>query len=192
MWSVDSCKSIIDCWGQKTIYSPNLERIDSKLLSGIAVDFKADYERYYPNQSRNLDEIKYFPGLLATFFYRISRFLFLSDDEEQAREFSSVGFALSSMEIYFSSSIKSGLKINHGLGTIIGARVEIGKNALIHHNVTFGDKNGRRPKIGDEVTVYPGAIIIGDVNIGDRSIIGANTTVLKSVPSGSRVSGIFK
>jgi len=192
MWSTDNCREIISEWAQNTIYKVDLRKIDSSLISNISKDFEVDYEQYYPNQRFEISRTKYYPGLLATFFYRISRYLYLSDDESQAREFSSVGFALSAMEIYYSSNIKSGLKINHGIGTVIGARVKVGHNALFHHNVTLGDKNGGRPKLGDGVIVYPGAVIIGDIEIGDNCIIGANTTILKSVAAGSKVVGVFK
>ncbi len=192
MWSVDNCRDCISKWTKKTIYSPDLDYIDLSLIKGITDEYKSDYRRYYNTDEFRLDDIIYYPGLIATFFYRVSRFLYLSGFENQAREFSSIGFALSHMEIYYSSSIKEGLKINHGIGTVIGARVQIGKNVLLHHNVTLGDRNGGRPTLGDNVTIYPGAVVIGNIEIGNYSIIGANATVLKSAPENSIITGVFK
>jgi len=39
------------------------------------------------------------------------------------------------------------------------------------------------PTIQDNVTIYAGAVIIGKVTIGTNSIIGANSVVLKDVPT---------
>ena len=45
------------------------------------------------------------------------------------------------------------------------------------------------PVIGDNVYIGSGAVILGAVNIGDNSAIGANSVVTHDVPSGSRVAG---
>jgi serine acetyltransferase len=51
------------------------------------------------------------------------------------------------------------------------------------------DKNGRvvkgikrHPNIEDDVTIYAGATILGDVTIGRGSIIGGNVWLLEPVP----------
>lgn len=54
--------------------------------------------------------------------------------------------------------------------------------------IGFGD-NGN-PTIGNYVSVRAGAKIIGNVNIGDDVIIGANAVVVKDVPSHSVVVGV--
>ena len=43
--------------------------------------------------------------------------------------------------------------------------------------------NKRHPNIEDEVTIYAGATILGDVTIGRGSIIGGNVWLLDSVPA---------
>lgn len=68
--------------------------------------------------------------------------------------------------------------------------MKIGDNCLIHQNVTLGDKNGGRPTIGDNCVIYAGAKILGDIHIGNNSIIGANAVVLKSCPENSTLLGI--
>ena len=47
----------------------------------------------------------------------------------------------------------------------------------------------RYPLIGNEVTIFPGAKIIGPVTIGDNSIIGANSVVNESFPPNSIIAG---
>ena len=89
------------------------------------------------------------------------------------------------IEIFYSADIGKGFKINHGVGTVIGARCKIGENCMIHQNCTIGDRKGGRPTIGNNVIIYAGAMILGDITIGDNTIIGANSVVTKSCPPNS-------
>lgn len=83
----------------------------------------------------------------------------------------------------------------HPVGMVIGYKVKIGFGCKIYHNVTIGTKetqnfkDGRYPKIGNNVIIYPNSIIIGDINIGDNVIIGAGSIVLNDIPSNVVVSG---
>lgn len=103
--------------------------------------------------------------------------------------YSLLGRIIGQIEIYYSSEIGEGFKINHGVGTVIGARAHIGDNFTIHQNCTIGDKNGGRPTIGDNVTMYAGSLVLGSIHIGDNSIIGANALVISDFPSNSILIG---
>lgn len=86
--------------------------------------------------------------------------------------------------------IGPGLFIQHGFATIISARA-IGQNCWINQQVTIGFTNDTdKPTIGDNVTIYAGAKILGNVRIGDNSIVGANAVVLKDVPENCTVVGV--
>ncbi len=113
--------------------------------------------------------------------------MFLKGDEVNALEFSATGFSLSLIELYYSADIGKGLKINHGIGTVVGSRTIVGEHVLLHHQVTIGEKNGGRARLGNNVIVYPGSIIVGDILIGDNSIIGANVFVDKNCPQNSKI-----
>ena len=65
----------------------------------------------------------------------------------------------------------------------------VGKNCIIFHNVTLAAKNATAPKIGDNVIIYPNCVLLGGIEIGDNSIIGAGSIVTKSFPKGSIVAG---
>jgi serine O-acetyltransferase len=82
--------------------------------------------------------------------------------------------------------IGEGLFIHIGYATSIGA-TSIGKNCLICQKVTIGYSSGGYPTIGDNVIVYPGAVILGDITIGNNAVIGANSTVYKDVPENCTV-----
>lgn len=100
-----------------------------------------------------------------------------------------LGREIGQIEIFYSSTIGKAFKINHGVGTVIGARCKIGDNCTIHQNCTLGDHNGGRPTLGNNVIIYAGAMILGDIHIGDNSIVGANSVVLDSFPENSIIAG---
>jgi serine O-acetyltransferase len=45
----------------------------------------------------------------------------------------------------------------------------------------------RHPIIGDRVTIYSGATILGRIHIGSDSVIGGNVWITKDVPAESHV-----
>ena len=81
-----------------------------------------------------------------------------------------------------------GLFFQHGFSTIINAK-SIGDYCRINQQVTIGDSTGNEdiPKIGNNVRICAGAIIVGNITIGDNVTIGAGATVYKDVPSNSVV-----
>ena len=102
------------------------------------------------------------------------------------------------VEIRTSFDIGLGLLMNHPHDIVIGAGAQIGKNVTIYNGVTLGAKNlrapddpdrDRYPVLGDNVTVFSGAKIIGPITIGNGCIIGANSVVNRSFPAGSIIAG---
>lgn len=73
----------------------------------------------------------------------------------------------------------------NAVGIYIAGGVTIGDYCKIYPKVTIGKRHGSHigtPKIGNYVTIYAGANILGPVTIGDNSIISAGATVLDDVP----------
>lgn len=88
------------------------------------------------------------------------------------------------------TDIGPGLYIAHGFATIMVAEC-IGSDCRIHQNVTLGwNGTGRAPRIGDRVTIFTGAVVIGDISIGDGAVVGANAVVIHNVAPGDVVGGV--
>jgi len=86
--------------------------------------------------------------------------------------------------------IGPGLIIKHGRATGIVAR-KIGKNCKIFQLVSIGHISpGKKPTIGENVVIYPGAKVYGDIRIGNNVVIGANSVVVKDVPDNCTVVGV--
>ena len=80
-------------------------------------------------------------------------------------------------------------EIPHPIGVMLAAGSKIGSDVGLGHNVTLaGDADDKRPVIGDRVVVYPGAVLIGGVTIGEGSVVGANCVVFRDVPPGKLVT----
>jgi serine O-acetyltransferase len=88
------------------------------------------------------------------------------------------------------TEIGPGLFIQHGEGTYVSAR-RIGENCWIGRQVVVGYAGeDQYPTIGDNVRIFAGAKIIGDVMIGDGATIGLNTVITDDVPAGATMLGV--
>ena len=156
--------------------------------------FLLDYKRWFPNDII-IDEYNFLrtPQLQVLFLYRIAHECYCLPEEDELRKdadtYGLIGRTVGQMEIFYSCKIGKGFKINHGVGSVIGARCRIGDNCMIHQNCTIGDKQGGRPKIGNNVIMYAGSMVLGDITIGDNTVIGANAVVMKSFPDNSILVG---
>ena len=85
------------------------------------------------------------------------------------------------------------VRIWHHSGMILHAAA-IGDDVHLRQNTTFGiarrDKLFELPTIGDRVDLGCGVVILGNVNIGPDSVIGANAVVLTDIPPRSVAVGI--
>lgn len=109
-----------------------------------------------------------------------------------------------SIKLYIANDIKPSIwtlyknkvKFPHPVGIVIGTSVRLGHNCTIYQNVTIGTKGDIKhklaeyPSLGRNVTIYPNSIIIGGIEIGDNSRIGAGSVVLNNIPENSVAVGV--
>ena len=146
----------------------------------------------------SLDEIKMaYPGFRAIATYRISHALYKLGYKLEARYLSEHAHASTGIDIHPGANIDYPFFIDHGTGTVIGQTSTIGKRVKIYQCVTLGavslsnaeKMRGviRHPQVGNNVTIYAGASLLGAINIGDNVTIGSNVFLLEDVPSNTRV-----
>lgn len=90
-------------------------------------------------------------------------------------------------------TIGRGLRLPHPQNIIIAGFADIGEFCTIYHNVSiawngFIHTKPASPKIGSQVLLGAGSIILGDISIGDDVLVGAGAVVTRSVPPHSRVT----
>lgn len=100
-------------------------------------------------------------------------------------------------DIHYKTNIDRGLVVYHGVGLVINPNSVLGKNIVLRHGVTIGNyekanKVSGCPTLGDNINIGCGAVILGDIIIGDNVDIYANAIVTKCVPSNSICFGYNK
>lgn len=149
-----------------------------------------------PAARNRLNVILNYPRLHAVFFYRIHHFLWKIHLKILARFLSQVARFLTGIEIHPGAMIGKRLFIDHGMGVVIGETAIIGDDCTLYQGVTLGGVGTgqyqvkRHPTLKDGVTIFSGAKIIGNVTIGEKSIIGAMAVVLDDIPSCCTAVGI--
>lgn len=97
-----------------------------------------------------------------------------------------------SLEIPLSVDIGKGVKIRHGFGIVVHANASIGENVTLRQGVTIGAKHTgdhKAPKIGNNVEFGANSIVIGDISIGDNTIIAAGSVIYRDIPPNSIAYG---
>ncbi|MGF0225767.1 serine O-acetyltransferase EpsC [Dietzia natronolimnaea] len=137
-----------------------------------------------------------YSGLHAIWSHRLSHRLWVAGGAGRfaARILSQFTRFLTGIEIHPGATIGRRFFIDHGMGVVIGETAEIGDDCMLYHGVTLGGVSlkhvKRHPTLGDRVTVGTGAKILGPVEIGSDSSVGANAVVVKDAPANSIVVGI--
>jgi serine O-acetyltransferase len=96
-------------------------------------------------------------------------------------------------DIHWDADLAPGLVIVHGFGLAISHAAHTGPGCILYPNVTLGlardPVSGAigAPRLGRNVSVGPGAALLGPIVVGDNSKVMANCTVTQSVPAHSVV-----
>lgn len=85
------------------------------------------------------------------------------------------------MELPPTCRIGPGLLIYHGYGLVVHESVEIGHHAILKHHTTLGTTEKGVPTLGNHVEIGVHCVVVGPVNIGDYSVIGAGSVITKDV-----------
>jgi serine O-acetyltransferase len=167
-------------------------RDDPSLIETATLDLRAPLERD-PACPGALHVLLHFKGYIALQAFRLSHRLQQGGRSEFARGLHSRTAQALHVSIHPSATIGSGAFIDHGTGVTIGEGVVIGDGASILQEVTVGrspEGAGGAPRIGRGVLLSAGAMVFGNVEIGDFARIGAGSLVLASVPSGYTAVGV--
>lgn len=97
------------------------------------------------------------------------------------------------IQIPINTQIGKGLYIGHFGNVVINNAAVIGDNCNIAHGVTIGQINrGKKkgtPKIGNQVWIGTGSVVVGNITVGNNVLIAPLTYVNDDIPSNSLVIG---
>ncbi|MBD3237770.1 MAG: serine acetyltransferase [Candidatus Eisenbacteria bacterium] len=141
-----------------------------------------------------------YPCIVAIATYRIAHELERAGVPLLPRIAGEWAHAQTGIDIHPGARIGERFFIDHGTGVVIGETTIIGTRVKIYQGVTLGalsfpkDERGklirglrRHPELGDDVVIYGGATILGDVTIGEGAVIGGNVWLTESVPPHTKV-----
>ncbi len=163
----------------------------------IALDVQAAFDG--DPAAIHTDEVVFcYPGLDAIFAHRIAHELTRLHVPLLPRLIQELAHNATGIDIHPGATIGESFFIDHGTGVVIGETTEIGDHCRIYQGVTLGAKSFQRdetgrlvrgvkrhPTIGDRVTIYAGAVILGgDTIIGDDCVINGSVFLTRSVPPG--------
>ncbi|HHT87109.1 MAG TPA: serine acetyltransferase [Clostridiales bacterium] len=182
------------------------ERITVKVLEGLPavrevldMDIRAAYEG--DPAAKSFEEIILsYPCFEAISIFRIAHLIGSLGVPIIPRIMTEYAHKNTGIDIHPGAQIGNSFFIDHGTGVVIGETCVIGNNVKLYQGVTLGaksfplDESGnpvkgikRHPNIEDNVIIYSGATLLGNITIGHHSIIGGNVWLTESVKPYSKV-----
>lgn len=99
------------------------------------------------------------------------------------------------IELPWNTKVGKGLSLFHGQSLVVNDETIIGENCTLRHSTTIGNKQlsdgkfSKAPIIEDNVDIGSNVVILGPITIGEGSVIGAGSVVVKDIEPYSLVVG---
>lgn len=136
----------------------------------------------------------FFKGFQALQAYRIAHWLWAGGRTWMAMHLQSRISETFGADIHPAARIGRGVFIDHATGVVIGETAVVEDDVSMLHGVTLGgtgkEKGDRHPKVRKGVMIGASATIIGNIEIGAYSRVGAGSVVLQAVPEHCTVAGV--
>jgi serine O-acetyltransferase len=166
---------------------------DISLIKSAIKDMYAVYNRD-PVIDNYSTILLYLKGFHALQIYRIGHQLWQTGRKSLALFLQNKMSVVFSVDIHPAANIGHGIMLDHATGIVIGETVLVEDNVSILQSVTLGSTGKiigkRHPTIREGAVIGAGAKILGNIEIGLNSKIGAGAVVLSSVPSYSTAAGV--
>jgi serine O-acetyltransferase len=159
----------------------------------VRADLSAVFQRD-PACHSYVQAFLFFKGFHALESYRVAHFLWTQGRKLMALFIQNRMSDLFAVDIHPAAQLGRGIMIDHATGVVIGETAVVGDDVSMLHGVTLGgtgkENEDRHPKIGRGVLLSVGAKVLGNIEIGEYSRVGAGSVVLKPVPPHTTVAGV--
>lgn len=134
-------------------------------------------------------------GLQALVGHRVAHGAWAAGRREEAMALKVLFTQAFGCEIHPAVRLGAGIWLDHGIGFVAGSTAAIEDDVSIWHGVTLGSNlkdrgETRHPRLRRGCTICAGALLIGDIDIGEGAVVAAGAVVLKSVAPGVSVAGV--
>ena len=166
---------------------------DASLGQAVRADLSAVFERD-PACHSYLDAFLFYKGFHALECHRLAHWLWREGRESMALFLQSRISQLFAVDVHPAAKIGRGIMFDHATGIVIGETAVVEDDVSIMQDVTLGgtgkESGDRHPKIRRGVLLSLGAKVLGNIEVGEYSRVGAGSVVLKSVPPGCTAVGV--
>jgi serine O-acetyltransferase len=166
---------------------------DPSIAKCAASDLEAIVKKD-PAAADYLEPFLYYKGFHALELYRIGHYLWNRGKPYLAYYIQSRVSMLFGVDIHPAAVIGRGVFIDHATALVVGETAVIEDNVSLLHQVTLGgtgkESGKRHPTIRKNCLLGAGSTILGNIEVGEGSVIGAGSVVLHSIPAHSVAAGI--
>jgi serine O-acetyltransferase len=166
---------------------------DPQIGEAARADLSAIFERD-PACHSYVQAFLFFKGFHALQCYRIAHWLWGESRHWLAYFIQSRVSELFGVDAHPAARIGRGIFLDHATGIVIGETAVVEDDVSMLHGVTLGgtgkEKGDRHPKVRRGVLLSVGAKVLGNIEVGEFSLVGAGSVVLKSVPPHTTVAGV--
>src|SRR6185312_15972227 len=164
-----------------------------EIVTAERADLAATLERD-PACHRAIEPLLYFKGYQAIQTHRFAHALWQLGRKDFALYLQSRASQVFQVDINPQARIGRGIMLDHGTGTVVGETAVVGDNVSIMQGVTLGgtgkSDQDRHPKIANGVLIGAGAIVLGNIRVGECARVAAGSVVVKEVPPHVTVAGV--
>jgi serine O-acetyltransferase len=134
-------------------------------------------------------------GIHAILAHRVAHALWISGKHDLSLAVKTMFGRVFSTDIHPGAAFGSGVWLDHGLSFVVGETAVIEDEVSIWHGVTLGSTlkdagNQRHPQIRRGATICADAIVLGNIEVGEGSVVAAGAVVLTDVAPFSTVAGV--
>ncbi|HEY0265920.1 MAG TPA: serine O-acetyltransferase [Rhizomicrobium sp.] len=166
---------------------------DDAMGQAVRSDLSAVFERD-PACHSYLDAFLFYKGFHALECYRIAHWLWNRGRKAMALFLQSRISQLFAVDIHPAARIGKGIMLDHATGIVVGETAVVEDDVSIMQDVTLGgtgkESGDRHPKIRRGVLLSLGAKILGNIEVGEYSRVGAGSVVLQPVPPHCTAVGV--
>lgn len=163
------------------------------LVESAMTDIQAVYQRD-PAVDSYLTVLMHLKGFKAIQVHRLANYLWRHNRKQLALFIQSRNSEVFGVDIHPAAKIGKGVMFDHATGIVVGETAVIEDDVSILQSVTLGgtgnESGDRHPKVRKGVMIGSGAKILGNIEIGQGSKVGAGSVVLSSVPEHVTVVGV--
>ncbi len=194
--SCGTCDAVERSTGAVRALLREIPSIREAMKLDVAAAFAGD-----PAATSREEVILSYPCVKAIAIQRLAHVLYLAQAPLIPRMMTEYAHSETGIDIHPGASLGRGVFIDHGTGVVVGETAEIGDNVRIYQGVTLGalsfpkDSCGmlikgrkRHPSVGNNVTIYAGATVLGDIEIGENCVIGGNVWLTEDLVPGTKIT----